>query len=252
MNIRWAVAGAAAVSLGAAVAGAAVAPGSAGSVTAPGTAERFALGTRMTHVVLTDGDASSEEWTISELEEQQDYLPTGLFAQWFFTPQVGVEVTWEKVVADTITDTADQHSDGAFEIHGVLLQLLGRWPVEGRVTPFGGLGLGFYLGDFEAETWWRYGYSSKATWEELGSPSTPRHGVEREITTNDPIGWVATLGADIELAGGWDLDLLVRYVGVDIEAHYVRYVEGHVEKDHPWEDVPLDHLSFCAGVRRRF
>jgi outer membrane protein W len=207
--------------------------------------QRLILGTRVTGFILEDAHSGSFLGSINELDAEQDFAPYKVFADYFFLDWLGVELTWDTVAAQTTT-AIDGHHDGSLEIAGPILTVVARWVSEYVWTPYAGVGVGLFSGDFTPETWWELAYSSKADWESLGSPHVPRNNRTRNFDVDDPVGLVLTAGTGLYLTEHWSMDFYVRYTDVEIDVDYTIQQKGAVIDDRGTSSVPLS--NFAAGV----
>jgi opacity protein-like surface antigen len=220
---------------------------------------RVAIGTRSTTYTLDtksepNYDAARRSYfigSIDELGEVQDKSPTKFFIEARPIPHVGVELSREEVRAHTTT-AVDGHSDGDFLVSGPTLSLVARWPNEYRVTPYAGVGLGFFQGDFDADAWWGLGYASEADWIALGRPRTPRNDRTRVMDTDDPTAELYFLGVDIQLYGNWSLDLFWRHMAVDLAAEFYVAQRGAALTSPIAGTIPLSNDAWGIGARYHF
>ncbi len=187
---------------------------------------------------------------ITDLSEEQNYAPFRFFARYNFTDVWGVEAAWNSIEAEAINSGAGTDPDGAIKLSGPSVMLNARWESVSAWTPFAGIGAVFFDGDFEHEDWHHYGYESKADWKSLGSPKVPRHG-KGMMTIDDPVGFIAALGADYALTPDWSLEIYGAYTKVEIEDAFTVSLAHQVVQS-TTRDFPMDSLAMGVGVRHSF
>ena len=211
-----------------------------------GPGGRLALGTRFLHYSLHEtyratynSDGSFDEGflgTIEGLEEEQDYAPTRLYAQYAFTDYVGIGVSYDKLRVRTIThfyewedeSTRPLHTDGDFEFQGPIFYALLAYPNESRFTPFGEIGLAYYMAEFQPTEDWG-------------------DGGRRELRTEDAMGFAIAGGCDIALTDNWAVNGYVRYVDVELDVDY------YLNKRYRTSAVfPMSYTAMGLGVSYTF
>jgi outer membrane protein W len=216
-------------------------------------ADKLTLGTRMTYFILLDSTSDSFLGSIGTLDECQDYIPWKLYATWQFNPKWGLELTWDQVKATAITHTADQHTDGKFEVMGPILSAEYRLDKFGRFSPYAQFGLAWMLGDFDPAQWWALGYATEADWVLLGSTDQVRNGITREIDDDDSLGLVAAVGTRIEFSERWSGDLLLRYMYLESDATFTEYRKGRpIPGTGDSNTIPFSNLALGVGVAYAF
>lgn len=216
-------------------------------------AGKLTLGTRLTYSILETSTSDSFLGTIAKLEDREDYIPWKLFAAWQFTPRWGLELTWDHVTAETITDTADHHSDGEFEVTGPILDSVFQLGKHGRFSPYAQLGVAWMLSDFNPAHWWALGYESKSDWVLLGSTDQARNDITRGIEVDDSLGLVAALGSRIAVSKRWSGDLLLRYMYLESDATFTQYRSGRpIPRTGDANTIPFSHLALGVGVAYAF
>jgi len=111
--------------------------------------------------------------TIYALDETQQALPLNLYANYFFTQYIGLEVVYESIEAETVATSIGYStikSDGDIFLGGPTLNLVGRYPNLTRFTPYLSVGVGYFFGDFDEAAHWALGYSDPTVYEALGEP----------------------------------------------------------------------------------
>lgn len=217
-------------------------------------AGRLCLGTRMMHTILLD---ASQHYIgrLDELEVNQDYTPTGLFADYFFTETWGVELAWSDVDADARNSgggNATGDADGDVSYAGPVLTVIGRFPNDYGWTPYGGAGFCYLDGEFHEATWWHQGYSSKEDWESLGKPVRARGGKQRRLNADDTFGVVLTAGADYALAEHWSAGIYGRLLFAEGDAD-VEERRGHeITGDESTGSFDVSNLALGLTVKYDF
>jgi hypothetical protein len=221
--------------------------------------DRLTLGVRHTSFSLkttrqeTYDEARSSYFlgSINELREDDDGFAPRPFLQFWPWRGLGVELTWDRVGARTVT-AGDGHSDGTFVASGPMLGLAARWPNTTRLTPYGGAGWCFFDASFDADAWWELSYPDEATWVALGRPAECRNERRRTIQTGDGDGSFWYVGGIIRLYERWNLDVQYRRVSLDTKATFtVR--QGDTEVTEPLRGtIPLDHSAWSVGVSYTF
>lgn len=225
---------------------------------------RIAVGTRFTHFSLMD-DSGDFLGSIDKLDAQQSYLPNKLFVEYMITHRYGLELTWDKLQASTIT-TSDGHNDGDIVLSGPIVTAFARGSFDvdvGRIItfrPYGGLGLGFMTADFEHEGWWHHGFSATEwqdaeaayeTWVSEGSEEWPNNGYERTMSLDDTIGLVLTGGCSVDITRAWSIDLYLRYMKVSTDDTYTLSSYGSVFRT-TYYTFDMDNIAFGLGVKYDF
>ena len=220
-------------------------------------ADHLEIGTRMVFFSLEE---TSGEFigTIDGLSEEQDAAPLKLFADWLFTPYVGVELTWDKIAGRSVTDTPDQHSDGVLTMSGPVIYAFGRYPfllqLDRRsyiIAPYLGLGMAFFSSEFEEDAWWGLGYNNEAQWQAAGSPSTSNNGYTRRIDVDDSTGFTVAAGCAFQVSHGFSVDLYWRYIDAETDAVYTREREG-IGSETFTGHFPMASTGYGLGIRYAF
>jgi outer membrane protein W len=216
-------------------------------------ADKLTLGTRTTYSILETSSSDSFLGTISKLEDREDYIPWKFFAAWQFNPKWGLELTWDQIAAETITKTADQHSDGEFEMIGPILSSVYRMDKHGRFAPHAQLGVAWMQGNFNPAHWWALGYEHESDWVLLGSTDQARNEITREIEVDDSLGLVAALGSRIEVTPRWSGDILLRYMYLESDATFTEKRAGRpIPGTGDSNTIPFSHLALGVGVAYAF
>ena len=215
---------------------------------------RVEAGTRMTAFRLSDtqsvgADREAGETflgNINQLDDVQDYAPTKLFLAYFPIPYAGLELTGDRVEAN-VRNANNDFSDGSVCMSGPIITLIGRYPNRSVFTPYAGVGLAMWNADFKVQSWWRYGYDSPESWEAAGSPEKAALGVKKRIEVQNATGIALLAGSDIRVYENWSVDVMMRSIDIDADAHYYRNKELRRTGS-----LPLDHVTYGIGVRYTF
>ena len=215
-------------------------------------AGRLEVGTRVTYFILQDDSSDSFLGSINQLNDEQDYIPYKLFADWMITPAIGVELTWDDLKAGAQTDEVDEHVDGDFELMGPVVTVFGRYKNKTIFTPFAGAGLSYMFGDFEETQWWAMGYSHESDWAALGYPDEARHNITRRIDVDDSLGWILTCGSDVRITPRLSANLYARYEYLEADATFVEK-RGEVDVvNHESSSIPFSNFALGLGVKYVF
>ncbi|MCE9616331.1 MAG: hypothetical protein K8T26_18825 [Lentisphaerae bacterium] len=217
--------------------------------------EGWSVGTRLTAYTLTDSRGEPIVGHIDRLDAEQDLLPYKLFAQWRFHPNVGLELTWDRVRAQTLNEpnaNRDRVSDGSFEAQGPLLTVFGQYLTDTPCTPFLGVGVGWMMASFDADAWWANGYASPEEWESLGRPDASVNTKTRHMDPSDNVALIVTGGCSYALPARWAADVYVRYMSLDIENHYTIYVGDELVNDNGHQQIPMSNVAGGVGLKRSF
>ncbi|MBI3987321.1 MAG: hypothetical protein HY343_10390 [Lentisphaerae bacterium] len=225
-------------------------------------ADHLVLGTRLTAFKLHLEGKHYFMGYLDSLEEEQDWWPTKLFAQWLFTPYAGLELTWDQVTANLLSSDDIPHNDGVLSLRGPIATLIGQYPNETIFTPYAGVGAGWFQADFDPNPIWHNGFGREVAWFQAaaeyeawraaGSPEWPNDGYQRILEPEDTYGLVVTAGSSIGINRHWAADLYLRYMRVDMEAHYTRRVFGEVIEDRGVYTFPLNNYAAGLGVKYLF
>jgi len=212
---------------------------------------RVEIGTRTTLFSLIKDHKDTFLGTIDQLDARQDLAPYKLFASWRFHPQFGVELTWDAMEVHTVTKW-DGHSDGKLEVGGPVLSFFGRYPTGTRWTPYAALGVSYFSATFKPTTWWGLGYPSEEEYLGYGSPSFGYFGLGRHIDPQSAVGLALLAGCDIAIREHLSADVFLRYMSLDVDAHYYITNNGEVFDDRGTTGIPLDNIALGLGVRYAF
>ncbi|MCS6772099.1 MAG: hypothetical protein NZ740_08770 [Kiritimatiellae bacterium] len=170
--------------------------------------------------------------TISELEVDQNYMPTRIYAQYFFHKHFGVGLSYDEMDIDTRDEDG---SDGYINLYGPIVYAIGRMKVEERISPFAELGIGLFSTEFEAdESWRRAGPFGR-----------------RVMDIDDPLAAVVGLGIDISLSENFSLNVYTRAIlnaTVDAKAYYSK----NADEPFAFGEFPLDSYGIGLGILYAF
>lgn len=230
------------------------------------------IGTRMSHRTLTDSESGHKGGsygsgtflgTIYALDEEQSYMPLGLFAKLFFFDFLAVEIGYDSLEADTVATTpyySTDKSDGKVSISGPTISLVGHLPQSvlkdvpyiSSLSPYGFVGMAFYSADFEASDHWAMGYHHPTEYAEAGSPSTPLNGHTRTMTAEDADGVFWGVGCTYPLTDALLLDVSARYTEVEVDATFRQYDYGESVDDPQSGTFPLNNWAMRLGIVYEF
>ncbi len=228
--------------------------------------DRIEVGTRLTSYWLVDAKDDSFLGSIDWLNSKQNYLPNKFFIDWLMTPKWGLELTWDRIEAETLT-SYDGHNDGNITASGPIVTFFGRHrfefgPREDATTliPSGGIGLAFMRTDFDDEDWWHHGFDGETwqdaqqsylEWKEAGSPDWPNGGKRRNMSLDNAVGLVLTAGLSSKFHDNLALDLYFRYMSLKIKDTYTitRYEETILKRT---THLPLSNYAIGFGLRYAF
>jgi outer membrane protein W len=191
--------------------------------------------------------------SITDLEEDNDLVPTRIFVDYLVTPFWGVELSYDKIVAATKTSSAVNavKSDGDVELSGPILSVFGRYPNDTAFVPYAGLGIAFYDADFSGTAHWALGYSGPAEYAAAGSPNTSKGGRTRSMDVDVDPEFVIYGGALWNFRDHWALDLYIRQMDVDVDASFTGKVRERVEQVKKGS-FPMGHVAYGASMHYIF
>jgi opacity protein-like surface antigen len=216
---------------------------------------RLEIGLRFAQVKLDDPTREDGfVGTINELSEDRSSLPYNVVLGLRCNSYLGMNMMWDSLRAKTHTTSDNRHSDGAFTDDGPTFTLVGSYPLPHGVTPYVECGLHLVSADFDAEQWWALGYASPSSHASLGSPGVSRGGLRRymETESDSATGFAWGLGLLIALSEHCRLDLAVRHVEADGEAHFYIKQGGQMLHDRGLHSIPLSYTAYCVGMRYAF
>lgn len=206
------------------------------------------FGTRITYFTLLDStramDLSDSFYgSINELRADQDYLPLKFFAEYYFTPFLGVDLMWDQ--AKITARKRDGHADGQFKLLGPAISLLARYRNETVATPYAGAGLAYFMASFDADYSWKHAVHTDTGFYEHGEPWNQNFYVD------DMISPILYAGVSFNVQDEWDVDFCLRYMKGDLEGSHKTFW-GDEEIDSTSISFPMDNISFGVGARYSF
>ncbi|MBM9514469.1 outer membrane beta-barrel protein [Desulfogranum marinum] len=225
-------------------------------------AGRLEIGTRVTSTILTDSDSGAAGGpqgegtflgTIYALDEIQDYTPKNIFARYYFSKYIGVELAYDSVEAETVAPSVytTTKTDGDVSLAGPTVSLVGRYPNSSSFTPYVSMGLGFFTGDFEEADDWALGYYDPAEYAALGSPTTSYNGVTRVMDIDNEIAFLIGIGVAYSVTEHFSLDVSMHYTAVEADATFSSYKYGILTSEQDGS-FPLDNVAVRAGLTFTF
>lgn len=212
--------------------------------------DKLQLGTRLAYRSLTDDDSGHKGGrygsgtflgTIYGLDEEQSYAPDKFYATYYFLENLGIELAYDRVVAETLATDAStraEKTDGDVILSGPTLSLIGRYRNKTAFTPYGGIGLGFFTGDFdETEAWAHTDWG----WAER----------DRRMVVDDTTALLLTAGVAWKLTDHWFVDGSMQYVKADADATFYGYIDGEQDTEQTGH-FPLDNVALRLGVGFNF
>lgn len=223
---------------------------------------RLEIGTRVTYTILTESDSGAAGGgqgegtflgTIYALDENQDYIPKNIFARYYFSKYIGIELAYDSVEAETVapSDYTTTKTDGDVSLSGPTISLVGRYPNSSSFTPYVSLGIGFFSGDFEESADWALGYYDPAEYAALGSPSTSYNGVTRVMDVDDEIAVLFGIGIAYSFTEHFSLDMSLQYTVAEADATFSSYKYGTLTSEQDGS-FPLDNVAVRAGLTYSF
>lgn len=223
---------------------------------------RLEIGTRVNYSILTDSDSGAAGGTQGEgtflgtiyaLDENQNYTPKNVFARYFFTKYIGIELAYDSVEAETVAPSVytTTKTDGDISLAGPTVSLVGRYPNSSSFTPYVSLGVGFFSGDFEESDDWALGYYDPAEYEALGSPTTAYYGTTRVMDVDDEIALLVGIGVAYRFTKHLSLDMSLQYTAVEADATFSSYKYGTLVSEQDGS-FPLDNVAVRAGITFSF
>ena len=230
--------------------------------------DRLSIGLNVNHRYYVDSDSGEKGGvhgegtylgTIFAVDEVQSYFPY-LYGTYRFTEYFSMELAYSKIESETLATTYKQpkygvKSDGDVVQTGFTLSVLGHYPTDTKFTPYGGVGIGYYTGDFEESDHWGLGYYNPQHYAENGSTGENYEGRSKWMEIDDEFAFIFTLGTTYDLPYNLKLDASVQYIFLEANAHYYKSDDGGVTVNHDDTDngtFPLDQLAFRLGVKYTF
>ena len=180
----------------------------------------------------------------AEHKAKQDLLPYKLFVDYLFCPYGGLELTWDRVEADTIT-RLDGHSDGTVIANAPLLGAFGRYPNDTGVVPYGGAGFGYAFTQFNPTYNWTHA---------IGPDGAYKAGPywHQSFTMSDSWCWFVYAGVAFAMNAHWGLDLYVRHEGLTVKGTHNTYVGDYLTSVPTDFSLPFQNDALGVGVRYSF
>lgn len=207
---------------------------------------RLQIGTRIDYRIFTNSDSGHKGGTqgtgtylgtIYALEVQQDYLPRRFFLSYFFTQQFGLEFAYDSITGRTRaidSETEALKTDGDATLSGPTISLLGRYPNSTYFTPYAGIGVGLFSGDFEETAAWAHSY-----W---GTDDR-----NRRMSVDNVTAFLLTLGVTWEFDPHWLLDGSLQYMKADADAVFYGDINGIIDTVQAGH-FPMDNVALRLGV----
>jgi outer membrane protein W len=207
---------------------------------------KLQIGTRMVYRSLTNADSGHQGGTygsgtylgtIYAMDEEQSYLPNKFFITYYFTKYFGFELAYDSMEAKTVAwDIYNDvnKTDGNASLSGPTVTLLGKFANSTPFSPYIGIGLGFFKGDFDEDSAWAHDDTS------LGSR-------DREMVVESITAVLLTSGLTWSFATNWLLDLSLQYVKADPDVMFNGYTNGRLDTEQPGH-FPMDNVAFRLGI----
>jgi opacity protein-like surface antigen len=222
---------------------------------------RLQLGTRSVYRRLTHSDSGAKGGgqgsgtflgSIYALNENQDELPVQPFLVYYFTKYIGLELAYDSIEAETVAYSDGYvKTDGNVSLGGPTLTLMGRYPNHTSFTPYVGIGIGFFQGDFDPDPAWALGYSNPIVYQSLGSPVTLCDGTSREMEIDNTVGILVITGVTYQVYQKWSVDLSAEYIKADADAVFRSYQYGESFVNDPGS-FPLSNVTLRIGIVYEF
>ncbi len=210
---------------------------------------RLQLGTRMAYRFLTKGD-SGHKWgvhgsgtflgTIYSLKEKQDMMPLQLYASWYFTDYIGVELAYDQLEVETAATNIYHRvvkNDGNLKLSGPTLMLLGRYPNLTQFTPWAGVGLGFYRTSFDAASYWAHNPGFRNSYSKM--------------STSNTYGFLFAAGVDWAIMEHWNINLSLQYLSAEVDAVFRGYLNDKLYTTQSGS-FPMDNIAIRLGAAYQF
>lgn len=137
------------------------------------------------------------------------------------------------------TDIGLIKTDGNAILSGPTISLLGRYRNSTAFTPYAGIGLGFFNGDFDEdpvwahEIWW--GYANR----------------NRQMVVDNTTALLLSAGTTWAFTPNWLLDMSLQYVHADADATFYGDVDGVIDTIQQGH-FPMDNLALRLGLTYSF
>ncbi len=223
--------------------------------------DKVSIGARITHRTLTDSDSGHEGGlrgsgtylgTIWAIDEVQNYMPH-IFVDYSVNERWSIELAYDYIEGETLATSIQEpqtgtKSDGNVSLSGFTISLLGRYPNQTKFTPYGGIGIGYYRGDFEETAHWGLGYYSEEHYIREGSTGLPYEGRTKSMSVENSFAFLVTLGTRYALPYNCYLDASVQYVKVEADVNY-QPTEWGVDLSYSRDGIfPLDNIAVKLGI----
>jgi len=207
---------------------------------------KLQFGTRLAYRSLTDADSGNKGGTygsgtylgtIYGLDEKQSYAPDKIFATYYFLDNFGIEFAFDRLLARTLAmDTYNgvEKTDGDVILAGPTLSLIGRYGNKTPFTPYAGIGLGFFNGDFDETADWAH---SDWSWAQR----------DRLMVVDSTTALLFTAGVAWTLSDHWFVDSSVQYIKADADATFYGYTDGTLNTEQTGH-FPVDNVALRLGV----
>ncbi len=214
---------------------------------------RLSVGVRGTGFRLEDRDRNpnatsaaqgSFYGSITELKARQDLWPYKFFADYLFCPYGGLELTWDRVGADTIT-RQDGHNDGTVIANAPLLGAFGRYPNDTGFVPYAGIGVGYAFTHFEPDYHWTHAILPNGDFK--AGPDW-----RQSFDMRDSWSWFLYAGLSVALNANWALDLYVRHEELNLHATHSTYVGTTLTSGPTDFSLPFRNDALGIGARYSF
>jgi outer membrane protein W len=215
--------------------------------------DRIEIGTRMTAFSLqhdTRPKRNPYVGNIYKLDDDQDRNPTKVFLDLKFNEYVSLELTWDKVAGVTRNRNVDA-SDGRVTMGGPIVSVLGRYPLEHGIVPYGGFGLAFYDGSSDPETWWELGYPSPEAFSAAGPSALKNPPKRRSLSLDNEVALAPILGVMYQFKEHWGVDVFYRAMTLKVDASAIVRENGKVV-DRQSGSFDLSHSAYGIGLRHIF
>lgn len=223
---------------------------------------KLSIGTRGVYRILTNSDSGAKGGdegdgtflgTIYALDEEQNCLLVQPFLTYYFNKYLGFELAYDNMEAKTLAigHYSDEKNDGSVSLDGPTLTLQGRYLNHTSFTPYAGMGLGFFNGNFDAEPAWELGYNDPADYVRLGSPTTLYGGRYRQMEVDNTVAFLLTAGTTWKIYRNWSVDLSAEYIQANADATFLGYVHD-VRYTKKSGSFPMDNVAFRMGIVYEF
>jgi len=205
------------------------------------------IGTRVIHTELQKtkqgrGTQINGDWggtylgSLNYIDEEQDYVPSRIYIQYFFSDFLGAGLSYDKIEAKTGEkkrggDPAlSGPGDGNVGGEGPIAYLVCRIPNNSIFVPFAEAGVAYYFSYFDENDW--------------------SDGGRRFMKTEDTAALVLAIGCDVKLTENLSINAYLRTVeGVDIDTESWRRGAHSPERT---GSFPLDYYGVGVGVKYAF